>query len=216
MKVDLHLHSTYSWDSNVSIRDYITRAEALKFGASSITDHNNTDIHTLISELQDTTDVVLIPGQEVSTKDGHLLVYGNIPKLEQKWSMIRTINEAKLSDTPVLCIAAHPFDLFRGGKGLDVINAGVDGFEILNASTWFNFFNRRARRAAVKHPELIYVGNSDSHKLSEFGTAYTDIEDAQSMIEVFENLKNGVVGGSIIGIKKKLIRFGGRKFRQEK
>jgi len=218
LKLDLHLHSEYSWDSKVPIKDFIRLAEEKNFGAISITDHNNTTSHESIVELQNLTEVILIPGQEVTTLDGHLLVYGFIPSLDQKQTMKETVsiakNIARETNQPVLTIAAHPFDRFRSGKGKTVITTGIDGFEVLNASTWFNRFNKIAQKESDKHKDLIFLGNSDSHRLSEFGTAYTKIKDVNTISEIFEKLQNGKVEGNIIGIRRKLIRFTSRKFKR--
>ena len=95
MKIDLHLHSKYSWDSKVEISAYIKKAEKLGFSAISITDHNDTRSHKEIEKLQEMTSVFLIPGQEVSTKDGHLLIYGAISSQKAHLPMEETIKMAR-------------------------------------------------------------------------------------------------------------------------
>ena len=210
-KVDLHLHSHYSWDSSVAIEEYIRQAESLDFTAIAITDHNNTESHHDIMKLQETTEVVLIPGQEVSTRDGHLLVYGWVKRLEPGLPMSATIDQAHLQAG--ICIAAHPFDPFRGGSFGKIFETHVDGFEILNASAWFSFPNWLAKRAHAHHNQLAAVGNSDSHRLDEFGTAYTvlTLPHDVSLENLLSHLQHTDVGGRRIGIYRKLIRLFHRK-----
>lgn len=213
MKVDLHLHSEYSWDSKVPIENYIQKAEKLGFGAISITDHNNTESHEFIKNMQESTTVVLVPGQEINTLDGHLLIYGWLPTIDRDLSMSETILEARKQggDSNVYCIAAHPFDSFRGGKGKRVFEADIDGIEIFNASALLGIFNARAKNNS-KYMDLIKMGNSDSHRISEFGIAWTEIAESNNAEKVLENLMNGVASGGRIGIRRKSARFFRRKF----
>lgn len=214
MKVDLHTHCHFSWDSKVNPENLVKQAEELGFGAISITDHNDVRSHEIIKELQKKTDVILIPGQEVSTLNGHLLVYGWIPQIPAKLSMKDSVDLAKKHgerlDTKVLCIVPHPYDYMRSGRGSVIFTADIDGFEVLNASTLFEVFNWLARRQAKKR-NMINVANSDAHRLSEFGMAYTEIPESTTIDEVLDNLKHGKIRGKKIGIRRKATRFIRRK-----
>ena len=207
MKIDLHLHSEFSWDSSVSISDYISKAEQMDFSAISITDHNNTDSHDVIRDLQSQTSVLLIPGQEVSTRDGHLLVYGWLPSIKSQLSMQETVQFAV--EKGGYCIAAHPFDKFRSGKGTKIFESNILGFEILNASSWLGYPNWKAKKVFKSHPSYVGVANSDAHRLEEFGSAYTILDpDGNPTIEsVFDGLSVARIGGHRIGIVRKLYRF---------
>jgi predicted metal-dependent phosphoesterase TrpH len=212
VKADLHLHSEFSWDSKVSISSYIQYAEKREFGALAITDHNDTRSHAILHDLQKTTNVLLIPGQEVSTLDGHLLVYGQVETIPRDLSMRETVITVKTlsMDKPVVCIAAHPFDRLRGGKGRRILNSGIDGIEVLNASTLFQRYNRKAK-AFAQGRAYITLANSDSHRVGEFGTAWNELPNFDSVDELLSNLKSSKPEGSIIGVRKKSIRFLRRK-----
>ncbi len=210
MKIDLHLHSKYSWDSTVPIESYIREAEKQGFGAIAITDHNNIDSHVEIEKLQADTKVILIPGQEVTTKDGHLLVLGWIKQVPQNLTMKESVEFAKSENKDAVCIAAHPFDRLRSGKGAKIQDAAIDGLEILNASALFGIFNWQAKRFA-RNRYNIQLGNSDSHRISEFGFAYTEIPDVESHEEVLRNLQKGIAKGKRIGLRRKSARFLKRK-----
>jgi len=205
VKVDLHLHSEYSWDSRTKISSYIKSAEDRGFGAIAIADHNGTQSHHTIEKLQGDTEVILVPAQEVSTSEGHLLVYGWIDSLEQKRTMEDTVSSARDLGA-LLTVAAHPYDLLRKGKGDRVLTTGIDGLEVLNASMLIGYFNHLGKKA-VEKTGLFGVGNSDSHRISEFGFAYTIIEESKNVEEVLSNLSNGEVGGKRIGVMRKSRRF---------
>ncbi len=210
VKVDLHLHSKYSWDSKTQIESYVQRAEEENFGAIAIADHNDCRSHAHIERIQGETEILLIPAQEVSTKDGHLLVYGWIDSLTTGIPMRETVLEAKDAGA-LLTIAAHPYDLLRKGKGNRVLETGIDGIEVLNASMLIGYFNWLGKRA-VERTSLFGVGNSDSHRCSEFGMAYTEIKAATSIEDVLLNLRDGVPRGRRLGVMRKSKRFLQRKF----
>lgn len=213
MKADLHLHSEYSWDSKVPINLYIEKAEEIGFGAISITDHNNNQSHDEIKKLQPKTDVLLIPGQEISTLDGHLLIYGWIDLVERDLTMQETITRVKqLSGNKLLkCVAAHPFDRLRGGKGKKILKTGIDGIEVLNGSTLLNYYNNKALKSVTKD-NLIKLANSDAHRLSEFGVAWNELPRVDTVDEFLAIMITGNPMGNIIGIRKKTLRFVRRKF----
>jgi len=212
MKFDLHLHSEFSWDSSVPVKDYLIQAEKQNFSAISITDHNSTDSHAIIDTLQSTTEVLLVPGQEVSTANGHLLVYGWVQQLPSGLSMGETIRLAKRDGGT--CVAAHPFDPFRGGSFSRIFSFPIDGFEIFNASAWFSFPNFLAQRSYKRHSSsLLGVSNSDSHRIEEFGSAYS-VSRLKTQLDhstLFAHLAQSYPEGSRIGIVKKLSRLVRRK-----
>lgn len=210
MKVDLHLHSEFSWDSKVPIQAYIEAAESRGFGAIAITDHNDIRSHSSIKVLQQKTDILLVPGQEVSTADGHLLVYGWTERVPKGLSMKESVQFARQGGDQVICIAAHPFDILRSGKGKRIANSGIDGIEVLNASALFGVFNWRAQRFARGRVD-IKLGNSDSHRLAEFGTAYTEVPDTDNLEDLLKNLTQGISKGKRLGLRRKTFRFLKRK-----
>jgi len=211
LKVDLHLHSEFSWDSKVKIEDYIKKAEDLDYGAISITDHNSVESHQVIDRLQKSTNILLVPGQEVSTMDGHLLVYGWLDLLPRDLSMKETTDIVKKQHG--WSIAAHPFDIFRKGSLNKIYSTQIDGLEILNASTWIGFFNFLAKQSSKRHPDLLTLGNSDSHRIEEFGSVWMNVTQFTTVEQLFNGMKNSIIHGSRIGIFKKISRLYLRKFK---
>ncbi|MDR0309354.1 MAG: PHP domain-containing protein, partial [Candidatus Methanoplasma sp.] len=80
MKADLHIHSNFSNDGKSTVEEIIAEAERKGLGCIAITDHNSFEAYGLA---KDNGKVIVIPGTEVSSKDGHILAYGidrNIPR----------------------------------------------------------------------------------------------------------------------------------------
>ena len=214
MKADLHVHSEYSWDSKVSIKTYIELAEDLGIDIISITDHNDIRSHEEIRELQKSTKVLLVPGQEINTANGHLLVYGWIPLIKRDLPMSETVElihkMAMEHKCQVISVAAHPFDFLRSGGGQVVLQSGIDGLEVLNASSLFTYFNKKAYKKS-RGLNLAKLGNSDSHRREEFATAFNEIPYCETVEDVLNNILKVRAMGNRIGIRRKLIRFSRRK-----
>ncbi len=212
MKADLHVHTEFSWDSKVPISLYLKRAKDKGIHIISFTDHNDTQSHELIKNID--TDIILVPGQEINTLEGHLLVYGWIPTVTRDLSMKESVAKARQMgeefNCKVVCIAAHPYDFLRSGAGDAILDSGVDGVEIINASSLFEYFNWKAKRK-TKHIDFAKLGNSDSHRIDEFAMAYNDFPDCTTVDEVLDAIPIAVARGHRIGIIRKANRFFRRK-----
>ena len=174
MRFDLHVHSTYSGDSVTTIHEIIKQAEAAGLSGVAICDHNTTEgglrAARLAEELH--TDLQIIPGIEVSTSEGHLLILGVTESIPPGRTVKETIRAAERLDG--LSIAPHPFKYGRK-KGIGYRGSqNVDAIETMNSRCRLICSNRRAREAAeaLQKPQ---VAGSDSHQLETIGRAYTEI-----------------------------------------
>jgi len=69
---DLHIHSQSSQDSDLSVKRIITRCAELGIAGFAVCDH---DVFTRVTCHY--PDLLAIPGEEVSTADGHILLSGS-------------------------------------------------------------------------------------------------------------------------------------------
>lgn len=210
----MHVHTEYSWDSKVPITVYLEEAKNKGIHIISFTDHNDTRSHTVIKEIQKNTDIILIPGQEINTLEGHLLVYGWLPTIPRDLPMKETVIFAKKKGkelgVKVVCIAAHPYDFLRSGAGDAILDAGIDGVEVINASSLFEIFNTRAKKK-TKNLYFAKLGNSDAHRSHEFAFAYNEFPECNSVDEVLDRMPDVIARGKRIGVRRKTIRFLRRK-----
>ncbi|HYN44794.1 MAG TPA: PHP domain-containing protein, partial [Candidatus Limnocylindrales bacterium] len=84
MRFDLHIHSNYSSDSGLAVDDILRRAVEKGLDGIAICDHNTVTGSYLARKRVTELDLPLLvlPGVEVSTTQGHLIVLGvreNIP-----------------------------------------------------------------------------------------------------------------------------------------
>ncbi|MFQ6051396.1 MAG: PHP domain-containing protein [Candidatus Hydrothermarchaeota archaeon] len=169
MIFDLHVHSIYSHDCNTSIPQIINKAEEIKLDGISITDHDTLRGYEEAKKVS--KNVIVIPGIEISLKEGHLLVLG----IEEEPPRVEIMDVLEwVRDNNGVSIAAHPFDSYKGLGDL-VSTLPLDGIEVYNAKYKFSHVNIRADKISRKL-NLSRIGGSDAHNLEEIGSGFTIID----------------------------------------
>lgn len=192
MKLDLHIHSTFSRDGTAEPEDIIAYAEGKGLDGVAITDHNSIE-GSLKAFGSPPTGFIVVRGVEVSALEGHVLAYGLTVTVPKGLPMSETIE--KVHSLGGIAVAAHP-KRFPSGMGLKVAETGkFDGIEVLNGGS-SRRRNALARRVADKTGLPVTAG-SDAHELDSIGKSYTIIESASTEDDVLECIRRGrtMVGG---------------------
>ena len=182
MKVELHSHTHYSrgtkilYDGVESPEKMVRRAKELGLGALAITDHNT------ILGLKDARaagkkyGVLIIPGEEIGSKDGHILALGIKKVIRPGLSASETVD--LIHKQGGVAISVHPFDIKH--DGLREKARTCDAVEIFNGNNIDRISNIRARKFAQKN-KMIMVAGSDAHTMAMLGmgvinTKATDVD----------------------------------------
>ena len=172
---DLHVHSNYSKDGESSIEEILRQAEDAGLDAIAITDHDAVDGAKKALTLP--SKVLVIPGIEVSTKQGHLIVLGVTEIIPSGLDVIDTIHIARRMGA--LLILPHPYHIWRHGvaRRKKAGMAAVDAVESFNSRYIVGSANSKAARIAKRLGKPC-VGGSDAHnaKFVGFGRTYVDAE----------------------------------------
>jgi len=186
MKLDLHVHTNYSHDGFSKIVDIIKVAKFLRLDGIAITDHNTMAGVQEAKKLAG-KNFIIIPGEEVSSTQGHIIALGISEPVQAGLSAEKTIEEIKKKGG--LAIAAHPYGmLFHQSSVKDLVKRlKFDAVETFNARTFYG--NVRAKKAAETFllPE---VGVSDAHISEEVGNGVTVVE-GKNVDEILKNIKAG-------------------------
>ncbi|MEM2913447.1 MAG: CehA/McbA family metallohydrolase [Candidatus Bathyarchaeia archaeon] len=189
MKIDLHVHTVHS-DGSGTVKDVLRTAKSKGLDGLAITDHNTIEGY-FEAESYDFS-LLVLPGYEVCTDAGHVLVIGlerTPPKIEiiRYEDLIRWVR--KLGG---LTILAHPA---AGRIHLDRwICCKPDAVEVLNASYPIcRFFMKRSLNIADRL-EVPSVAGSDAHCPENVGNSYTVVDASNpSNYDVIKAIKYGNV-----------------------
>lgn len=189
IQADLHIHTTYSSDSTVTPKTLIEKLVAHSFiKVAAVTDHDTVKGLKNIQELAASyPDILIIPGVEISTVEGDLLVLGTEEMLDSPWTVQRVIDFAR--ERGCVSVVAHPYREY--GMGDLARNYSVDAIEIFNGVS-----SPRANKQARDLAKLMHlpgVGGSDAHSSSELFSAYTSIKAGLNLEEILTAIKKGLV-----------------------
>jgi predicted metal-dependent phosphoesterase TrpH len=178
-RADLHLHTYHSdgWPSPPAV---VEAAGTLGLDIIAVTDHDTIEgalrAVEYANRLAGAPSVIV--GEEVSSRDGHILGLFLQRRVRPGMSARATVDAIHRQGG--VAVAAHPFwrteRQARNGRphgvGWEAIELDFDAIEVENSTPGFYLFNQLAHRAceSAGRPEL---GSSDAHILDAIGRAYT-------------------------------------------
>jgi predicted metal-dependent phosphoesterase TrpH len=183
LKLDLHVHTNRSSDGHTRLDELVPNIRRAGLDGLAITDHNILSVDTL-------EEALIIPGIEISTRDGHIIGLGLPKPVPRGLSGDETIREIRKLGG--VSIVVHPYDLFRSAIKPDLLTTMPDAVEVVNSSSILHSLTwKRARTFAQKH-HLPMTGGSDSHIPETIGNAFTTVESGfQTVGSVLDAIKKG-------------------------
>jgi len=177
--IDLHSHTSASFDSLASPRSVIRAAASRGLTHLAITDHDRIDgaLEARDTPGREGLSLTILVGQEIRTRDGDLIgvfLDRPIPSGLGPFEAIEAVRaQGGLVGIP------HPFDRFRGsllGAGeVEGLAPLVDWVESHNARIIIGNGNQRAAEFAAEH-RLAGIAVSDAHSVLEIGVAYVALD----------------------------------------
>jgi predicted metal-dependent phosphoesterase TrpH len=187
--VDLHVHTNASNDASINPKLLVDRlyAHPIVKGVA-ITDHNTLDGYFQVRKLASTyKDLLIIPGVEVATREGDLILLGVEEKPAYMSPLETVVNFAK--ERAAVIVIPHPFRVSGIGDAAETIPA--DAVEIMNP--WATLQQNKLAEQLAKARNLPGVAGSDAHKLDELWTAYTEVDAEPDVASVLDAVKKGRV-----------------------
>jgi predicted metal-dependent phosphoesterase TrpH len=174
--VDLHCHTSASFDSLAKPAAVVAAAARRGITHLAITDHDRIE-GALRARDAAPDGLVVIVGEEVKTADGDLIALFLERAVAPGRSARDTIAEVRQQGG--LVGIPHPFDRFRGSMlkdpRLEAIGSLVDWVEAYNARLVGGSGNERAA-AFARELGLPGIAVSDAHSVLEVGVAYTAVD----------------------------------------
>jgi len=185
VKADLHVHTIYSRDSLITLKDLVFYAKKRGLTAVAITDHDQVEGALKIAK---ETDFLIISGTEVSSLNGHIVALNVQEVIPKGLSADETVDQ--IHEAGGIAVACHPFALFKGSLGKHA-NAKFDAVETINASAFpFGRCVRKANQIAerFRRPK---VAGTDAHHCKAIGYAYTLIDAEPNADAILKAIVNG-------------------------
>ena len=186
---DLHIHTVYSSDSSLqpkTLVDSLVRHSFVKVAA--VTDHDSIRGCKAAVELASVyPDILIIPGTEITTTKGDMLVLGTYELPPKPWTPEAVADYSKSVDG--VSIIAHPYRLY--GMGEAARNVKVDAIEVLNGGSTQSA-NSQAKQLA-KEMMLPGTAGSDAHQAAELFSVYCDIDASLNVDSVLSAIRKGSV-----------------------
>jgi predicted metal-dependent phosphoesterase TrpH len=185
--IDLHTHThPLSHDSLLSPDDLIVAAKQARLDAVCLTEHDFFWDHAEAAALSKRHNFIVLPGIEVNTEDGHIVVFG----LDRFVYGMHRMNElARLANSAgAVMIAAHPyrrqlpFELRHEGDWTHALERAVANPALAHVTAIETHNGRGTDRenafsaTVAGHLNLPTTGSSDAHERKDIGRAATEFE----------------------------------------
>ena len=197
MKIDLHVHTMYSYDSDMDPRHMVRRAQEMGLDAVCVTEHNTYEQSAPVLEAANEIGFTVLRGVELSTTVGHIIVFG------LTWDCWKTrTGHSRLSGDAVVelveavqgaAVIAHPFKPGYQFYARELAeHPRICAVETCNGQC-LDRQNREARELA-RILSLPGTGGSDAHAMHEIGSCYTEFS---SWIDNEQDLVAALLAGNV-------------------
>jgi predicted metal-dependent phosphoesterase TrpH len=194
---DFHVHA-FPGDGTLTPWSLREEAERAGLDVIAVTNHNQFAAPRLIRWLPADPDApMLIPGEEVTHADYHLIAVGIDRRIAPRSPLTGVIRE--IQSLGGVAIAAHPGRAFHGYDDDEVLSI-VDGIEVARADRRED--DRRDyvvafERARRRHPAVAAIGSSDLHATPGLGDSRTFLfVRERTPAAVLDAIRNGRTVGS--------------------
>jgi len=183
LKIDLHVHTIGSKDGHTKTEELPKIIRSRNLDGVAVTEHDRLNPLEFL-------DVLIVPGIEVSSRDGHVIGLGVHDRIPSRLPADETVQ--LIHDQNGVAIIPHPYDPVCECVKIAELKTRPDAVETMNADALsFHISSWLARRDAVKF-KLPQVGGSDSHIPHTIGNAYTVIDSrSRDLEDVLDALREG-------------------------
>ena len=153
---------------------------------AAVTDHDSVRACKATISLASTyPDILIIPGVELTTTAGDMLIIGTEELPPKPWNPQDVADYAK--SIGAISIAAHPYRLYGMGDVAKTLK--IDAIEVLNGGS-STTANQQAKQMAKEH-NLPGTAGSDAHQISELFNVYNQIQADLNIDNILHAIKKG-------------------------
>ena len=202
MKIDMHIHTAYSYGVNTP-ETVIARAKAVGLDGVAITDYNSMGALPRAMDAAETLDMIVIPGKEIRLTHrgqtvGELMVYflEKDIRYNRLADLGRIIDAVK--DQDAIIAVSQPFNRSSEHpqllKHIEDKKFKIGAFEAFNAQKDAHSNSKGIEYALRKN--LAQIGGSGARTAQEIGQGYTYCEtnDIESFRKLLKKKKSMAIG----------------------
>ena len=186
---DFHIHTVYSNDSTITPKNLVNQLVRHNFvKVVAITDHDTINgLKKTIKLASPYPDILIIPGVEISTNQGDILVLGTTEIPKKPWTIEAIIDFT--NSVGGVSIVAHPYREY--GMGDLAKDYKFDAVEVLNGESSLDA-NSQAQELA-KTMKIPGIAGSDAHDPEEICSVYTEVRASLDIEEILKSIRKGSV-----------------------
>jgi predicted metal-dependent phosphoesterase TrpH len=186
LRVDLHLHSSFSHDSRTSLEALIERSRNCGLDRIALTDHNTVEGALRLARIAPELTIV---GEEAKTREGEvigLFITRRLPPFLRPEEVMDLVHEMG-----GLTYVPHPFDRNRSHFRAERIVELADRIDIIEVhNPWCEpGANAAAARLATELNKVKATG-SDAHSADELGRSWMEMDDYADVADFLNKLKD--------------------------
>src|SRR5512135_471363 len=190
-KIDLHVHSKYSGDTDSDPEECVVRAVEQGLNGLAFTEHYSYEASEHAESMREKYEdvITIFRGVEYSAEEGHCLIFGvNADRLLSPYTPIEDVLKV-VNEAGGVVIPSHPF---RRGNSLGEMLLTLTGLCAIEGFNGANMraFNDKAIEAAGELG-ISYTGGSDAHEPREVGSCFTEFRERIVNDNLIDILKSG-------------------------
>ncbi len=195
MLAELHCHSIYSKRIKVphegmdKPKAMLLHAKRLGIDVIAISDHDEFRGAQEAVKPGKNIGIIVIPAEEVTTANGHMIALGIQEKIKPMMSALETID--LIHSQGGIATAPHAFDI--NNDGLRGLAKHCDAMEAFNAINIDRISNFKGLSFAVEN-KIPMIAGSDAHSLVMMGRGLTELPDVHDIDGALNAIRKGRVG----------------------
>lgn len=187
INIDLHAHTKFSGDSRISPKIIVEQLHSHPIiKGIAITDHDTTVGFKYVQELATPyRDIIVIPGIEVTTQQGHLIILGIEEEPKQPLTVWEAVDFGM--EQGGVIIIPHPFRF--GGIAETAEELSAHAIEVYNPHAASEENSQALELAKIRG--LAKTAGSDCHYIDSMWTAYTEIDAEPAVDDILNAIRLG-------------------------
>lgn len=186
---DFHLHTRFSKCSDMDPKGLVKKAISENLDVVGVVDHGSIK-GGLAAKKSAGKKILVIPGEEIKTEFGDLVVFLSDGKYGG--NILEICERARRENAFVF--VPHPFDALRHsiGRNIGKVRKYADAIEVFNSRCMMPGANERAEKFAEEN-SLPGIGGSDAHFLGEVGNVSCKMDCERNIDSVLECVRKGKI-----------------------